>query len=425
MQADRNKNFWARRVPTVLAGAVAVGVVLMSAQLAASQTSAGPLVRQFGTSAHDVATTLVVDAAGNVYVGGWTSGIFTGQTYAGGANDAYVRKYDATGRELWTREFGTTGTDMTLKVAVDQSANVYVAGQFGGSLPGHVSSGAINAFVRKYDATGSELWTRQFGTAGSATANSLFVDGSGAVYVAGWVNGALPGQTQTSQSDAYVRKYDSSGTEFWTRQFGGAGQDPTLVTNGVTGDGSGGVYVWGQSTLPNDRHGEFVSRFTAGGVQVSSRELSMDPLDNAVAAVVDVAGEVYVAGVMSHDQASGFLRKYAADGTRLWTVHTAGTGPDEPTALAVSLSGNVYVVGESVGTAGNGALGGQHHVRAAEYDANGTPVLQGSVTSPGLDVGSGIALDSGGNLYVCGWTSGRLPGQTSLGLTDAFFARSP
>ena len=48
---------------------------------------------------------------------------------------------------------------------MDSDGNVYVAGVTYGTLPGQTNSGNYDAFVRKYDADGNELWTRQFGSA--------------------------------------------------------------------------------------------------------------------------------------------------------------------------------------------------------------------------------------------------------------------
>jgi len=45
------------------------------------------------------------------------------------------------------------------------------------------------------------------------------VDASG-VYVSGYAVGALPGQTNAGGGDAFLRKYDVNGNEVWTRQFG-------------------------------------------------------------------------------------------------------------------------------------------------------------------------------------------------------------
>src|SRR5438270_6913106 len=65
-------------------------------------------------------------------------------------------------------------------------------------------------------------WIRQFGSSSGDIAQSVAVDASG-VYVAGRTMGALPGQTKAGFYDAYIRKYDPSGTELWTRQFGSSG----------------------------------------------------------------------------------------------------------------------------------------------------------------------------------------------------------
>ena len=47
--------------------------------------------------------------------------------------------------------------------------------------------------MRKYDADGDELWTRQFGSDGTDFGRGLVVDATG-IYVGGWTHGALPEQ---------------------------------------------------------------------------------------------------------------------------------------------------------------------------------------------------------------------------------------
>ena len=107
-----------------------------------------------------------LDATG-VYIAG---GLRNGQTL--GMNlDAYVRKTDPTGQELWVRSVGGAAT--IAAIAPASSGGVYIAGQTGWnivaqayySLPGQTQLGFTGAFVRRYDANGNELWTLQFGTA--------------------------------------------------------------------------------------------------------------------------------------------------------------------------------------------------------------------------------------------------------------------
>ncbi|MBI2934480.1 MAG: SBBP repeat-containing protein, partial [Chloroflexi bacterium] len=120
----------------------------------------------------------------------------------------------------WTRQFGSSGYDYASGVAVDGAGNSYLAGYTYGALPGQTSSGSDDAFIRKYDPTGNELWTRQFGGSGDDHAWGVAVDGAGNSYLAGDTWGALPGQTSSGSADAFMRKYDPSGNVLWTGQFG-------------------------------------------------------------------------------------------------------------------------------------------------------------------------------------------------------------
>ena len=230
--------------------------------------------RQFGSAFNDQPGGISVDASG-VYVAGYTGGALPGQTNAGpaGSNDVFVRKYDAAGIEVWTRQFGTSVDDRGGTISVGASG-VYVAGWTKGSLPGDPSGTDYDAFVRKYDADGYEAWTRQFGTASGDGANGVSADASG-VYVTGVTGGTLPGQTSPGGSGLYVRNYDSNGTELWTQQFGTLCYD---VASGISVDASG-VYVAGltDGTLPGqtsvgDRDG-FLRKYDLGSV-IASQDLN-------------------------------------------------------------------------------------------------------------------------------------------------------
>jgi hypothetical protein len=252
-------------------------------------------VRQFGTSAEDQATAVAVDSTG-VYVVGYTWGALPGQTNTG-FSDAYVRKYDRSGIEVWTRQFGggSNGGERALGVAAD-STGVYVVGYTTGTFPGqtHGVAGALDVFVRKYDANGTELWTRQFSSnVGNEEARGVALDGTG-VYVAGYTNGALPGQTlgSTGVNDVFVRKYDRSGNELWTRQFGTAsGED----ANGIAAD-STGVYVVGHTNgllAGTERFGAFdafVRKYDANGTEQWTRQFGTAAGDYAWAVAASGSG---------------------------------------------------------------------------------------------------------------------------------------
>ena len=208
-------------------------------------------VRQFGSEAAEGASAISLSASG-VYVAGNT-GVTKkwldefNYTYIG-RNDAFLRKFDRSGDTVWTREITSLGIDWidcATGVAND-ATGVYVAGMTDGTLSSPEPQQGLrpDAFVRKYDADGNELWTRQFGSVTHAqdAAYGVAADGTG-VYVAGRTQGVYTGETAYGNSDGFLRKYDSQGIEMWTRQFGNVRWDSAF---GVATD-SRGIYVVGES----------------------------------------------------------------------------------------------------------------------------------------------------------------------------------
>jgi hypothetical protein len=312
--------------------------------------------RQFGTSSLDETRGISVDASG-IYVAGETWGTLPGQTSAG-ASDAFVRKYDADGTEVWTHQFGSLsiGIDAARGISVDASG-VYVAGETLGTLPGQTSAGSGDAFVRKYDADGNEVWTHQFGTSSLDETRGISVDASG-VYVAGETWGTLPGQTSAGGRDAFVRKYDADGTEVWTRQFGSSSSESAF---GISVDASG-IYVagWTNGTLPGQTSAgsvdAFVRKYDADGNEVWTRQFGSPITDVARGISVDASG-VYVAGETlgtlpgqtSAGSADAFVRKYDADGTEVWTRQFGSSSWDQAFGISVDAS-SIYVAGLTWGT---------------------------------------------------------------------------
>src|SRR5436189_3014466 len=64
------------------------------------------------------------------------------------------------------------------------------------------------------------VWTRQFGTTGTDVAQDAVADASG-VFVVGTTNGSLGGNPQLGGGDAFIRRYSGGGAVRWTRTWGG------------------------------------------------------------------------------------------------------------------------------------------------------------------------------------------------------------
>jgi hypothetical protein len=240
-------------------------------------------VRQFGTDDDDSASGLFADSFG-VYVAGSTRGSFPGYSNSGDS-DAFVRKYDINGNDVWTLQFGTSGDDYVSGVAGNNSG-IYVAGTTNGALPGQTSMGNVDAYVRKYDADGNEVWTHQFGTWSSDSASSITVDDA-AIYVAGDAGDTLPEQDPSMRGGVYVRKYDISGNELWTRQFGSS---IDASTYGLVMDSSGIYMGYGRSY-----EGPYIRKYNADGNELWSKQLDYRTWIRPSGMAIDESG-VFIAG---------------------------------------------------------------------------------------------------------------------------------
>jgi len=199
-----------------------------------------------GTSMRDGARAVFV-RDDTIYLAGWTEGTLAGQASAGG-RDAFLRAYDAGGTILWTRQFGTPDTDTALGLYGDPSG-VYVVGATIGALEGENAGGA-DAFIRKYKPNGDLLWTDQFGTTADETASDV-ATARGGVYVVGSTGGSLAGQTSLGGTDGFLQKYTRAGLVEWTYQFGSAAYDSadSLAVYAIDDDDRSGepveIYVGG------------------------------------------------------------------------------------------------------------------------------------------------------------------------------------
>ena len=79
----------------------------------------------------------------------------------------------------------------------DGSGNyLYITGYTEGNLDGQTKTGVRDLFITKYDLSGTRQWTKLLGSAGSSTnGNAIAFDNNGTMYAAGSINGDIGGQT--------------------------------------------------------------------------------------------------------------------------------------------------------------------------------------------------------------------------------------
>jgi uncharacterized protein (UPF0548 family) len=149
-----------------------------------------------------------------VYVTGYTNGGLDGNTLTG-QRDFFLTKFDSSGNKVLTKQLGVASEwAVATAVAVDEDSNVYVTGFTTGGFDGNTLTGWEDFFLTKFDSSGNKVRTKQLGAASTfAVAYGVAVDASSNVYVTGYTGGGLDGNTLTGMEDFFLTKYDSSGNK--------------------------------------------------------------------------------------------------------------------------------------------------------------------------------------------------------------------
>ena len=345
--------------------------------------------KQLGTPYTDNGYAINTDSSGNVYI----SGVTFSNSGISGNNNSFLAKYNANGNQVWFKQDQSFANSF-FGISLDRNGDIYAAGggsgfdggssltkfdangiqvwtkKFGGS--GAIgtstdSSGDIyvgdSSSLAKYDTNGNQIWIR---TSSASDARGISTDSGKNVYVTGKTSGSLPGNSNLGGDDAFVTKYDANGTQLWVKQFGTPNSDSA---EDITTDSNGNIYITGT--------------IFAGSAD-------------------------YLVG-LPYGYSDAFVAKYNANGTQLWFKQFGTPSREDTRGISTDSNGNVYIAGST--SENNNAF-------VVKFDTNGTQIWMKQFDQT---IGaSGISTDGSGNSYISGTTGGTLPGNSNLGLTDAF-----
>jgi Calx-beta domain/Putative metal-binding motif/Thrombospondin type 3 repeat/Beta-propeller repeat len=336
------------------------------------------------TNSNERGNSVAVDGSGNVY----TAGTFAGtadfdpgaaafnMTSAGG-NDYFILKLDASGNFVWAKRLGNNFSEFELKIAVDNSGNVYATGGFAGTIDLDPGAGVFevsccNSFLLKLNTDGNFLWAFTLDPS-----SGIAVDASANVYITGayYGNDMDPGPgnvtlTLLGNYDAVVAKYSSGGGYVWAKNFGGG--DGNTAGNSIALDGNGNVLTTGGFSgtvdfdpgvgvfnLNQSVGGSFVSKLNSSGAFVWAVSLATNAGNDMA---IDGSGNVYTTGLLDDSNvdfdpgpdpyllstALGhdiYVWKLNADGSFGWAKRMGGNGNEYGRAIALDNNGNVFTTG--------------------------------------------------------------------------------
>ncbi len=297
--------------------------------------------------------------------------------------DMFLAKYSSSGVLQWVTTSTGAGSEYARSVQVSQVGEIYIGGYLNGPLNTFgnitlISSGDFDVFIAKYDSTGNALWAKAFGGTLSDQANFIAIDDSSNTYLTG--NFSSPSisfdnlsLTNAGQFDVFVTKFDSLGNALWAKAIGGAALETTA---GVSVDAAGNVYLAGSfydsimvvDTFHLSNAGGsdiFISKLDNNGIAIWAKTINGTSFESASALKCSLTGETFIGGryygssftigttTMSNitaGQSDIFIAKFDTNGNELWAKCGNDSGNSLLNSIALNEAGNVYSTGSYTGT---------------------------------------------------------------------------
>lgn len=347
-----------------------------------------------------------IDDAGSVFAGGWSQ--------ATSGRDFTYHKYTLDGGAVFGQTYSSAGSqqDDIYALAVTAGGVLYCVGRFYDDLGG---SEDLYVHRAEKDAPGAEAWSVLVDggdDSGSEAARDIAIDDQGNVFVTGTL------RTAATLADIYTFKLDPDNQLVWDRNFDGTASgvdNPNAIALGP----DNAVWVVGQTlheaTSAATSYDFVTIRYDADGAidWVETYDGPAGMHDSATAVAVDDDGNAFVAGrseqpiVSAVSDTNWTVVKYDVDGEEQW-VATLDVGlADTVEGIALDSGGNIYVAGRlDEETAGTG-------MTVIKYEDNGDSATEEWRRTIGTDKTGesavAVAVDAYDNVYVTGFVYNQVP----------------
>jgi gliding motility-associated-like protein len=413
-----------------------------------------------GNNYSDQTVCSTVDNAGSIFCWGYFSGTIDLDPGTGVYNvtstfekTPFCCKLNSAGNFLFGKKLSSKIIQIK-DAATDRQGNVFFCGSFDSITDFNPDAGVDfldaangNLFVSKWNNQGQYLWTRQFGNQNdTSSANTLCVNDSGEVIIAGYFSGEAdfdPGPSfsvliSEGKTDVFFVSLNSFGYFKFCRQIGGQQNEQA---NDIFCDDKNQIYITGKFldtlqffslntpfslTAVDSSEDVFIAKYKKEVVLEWAVSLGGNENDEGLSIVADRCGNVFATGVfmdtaliyavdqqqylLADSLTDAFLVKLNTTGNLTWVKALGGKGNDAGKNLSINSVGDVFVAGMFEGelkeepflTPLNLFSLGLSDIFVLKYSSKGELLCAGTIGGSGPDTLAGFSINKKDEMYFSG-----------------------
>ncbi len=278
------------------------------------------------------------------------------RSFGAGSMDLYLVKTDSNGAFSWAKSYGGTGDDEGYAIRQTNDGGYILCGytkSFG--------AGGYDVYLIKTNSVGDTLWTKTYGGPKNDFGNAVIQTADGGYLVAG---GTLSFPAGQDTSSAFVIKTDAAGKVQWAKSYGGTTKlkaESFTVGYGVQQTSDKGYIMTGYSNGFGETNGDVILiRMDSSGSQVFTKTYGGKGVDWGSSVTQTKDGGYILAGSLGTDSTltdnDVLLIKTDLNGDTLFTKTYSGAGYDYAQSVVQCASG--YALAGSSSSFGGGGYDG-------------------------------------------------------------------
>ncbi len=284
----------------------------------------------------------------------------------------------------WDQIFGGSGDDYGRSVVQTSDGGYIVIGYSGSSGAGD------DVYLIKTDSSGTEAWSKTYGGANNDYGRSVAQTSDEGYILTGYTSSSGAGN-----EDVYLVKTDSNGVESWSKTFGGADNDRGYS---VAQTSDGGYIIAGETwSFGAGAMDVYLVKTDSNGIETWSKTYGGASSDRGYSVVQTIDGGYIIAGYSGNDV---YLIKTDSSGTEAWSKTYGGGSINYGLSVAQTSDGGFIITGAIYPS-----FPGSPDVYLVKTDVNGVESWSKTYGGIGFDRGQSVVQTSDGGYIIAGETS--------------------